>query len=48
MIRKTFTNFYDDNEMEIIDMASDSDKTVIEFAMELYEDYLESCDDLEY
>jgi hypothetical protein len=46
-MRKSFSDFYEDNENTIVELAQDSDRNEIDLAMKLYEDYLESVFDVE-
>ena len=45
-MRKSFDEFYLDNEIELEDLARESNKGVDEVAQELYHDYLVSVYDL--
>ena len=46
-MRKSFDEFYLDNEIELEDLARESNRCVDEVAQELYHDYLVSVYDLE-
>ena len=46
-MRKSFNEFYYDNEIELEDLARESNRGVDEIAQELYQDYLTSVFDME-
>lgn len=48
MLNKSFNEFYEDNEIELEDLARQQNRLIDDIAQELYQDYLTSCYDLEY